>query len=226
MKKYCPFNRKLMKTISAKKFCKRFSKKISLVCFFLSLPQVSALAMLCGSDRWIEDDHGRTSTVLSQRMDREQIEELFKSAKKGIIEDLVRLRHLADEEGTPLWVSVKLGLMYKDGQGVAKDEVEAVRLFRSTAEKGYAPAEDNLAGMYVQGLGGVPKDEIEAVRLFKSAAEKGYASAQFNLGTMCQSGRGVERNKSDAMYWYRLAAEQGNAGAHDALRRLSLNSKK
>ena len=53
------------------------------------------------------------------------------------------------------------------------------------------------------------------------AAEQGEASAQFNLGYMYATGRGVAEDNTEAVRWYRLAAEQGHAGARRVLRRLN-----
>jgi hypothetical protein len=56
-----------------------------------------------------------------------------------------------------------LGLMYDYGVGVAgaKDEVQAARWFRKSAEQGYMQAQYNLGLLYDKGEG-VPKDVAEA----------------------------------------------------------------
>ena len=41
--------------------------------------------------------------------------------------------------------------------------------------------------------------------------------AQFNLGYAYRNGEGVEQDYVEAVSWFRLAAEQGNAGAQDNL---------
>ena len=41
-----------------------------------------------------------------------------------------------------------LGVCYANGQGVAKDEVEAVKWFRKAAEQNYAEAQNNLGVCY------------------------------------------------------------------------------
>ena len=46
-----------------------------------------------------------------------------------------------------------LGLMYRDGKGVAQDDAEAVRWFRRAAEQGYARAQQDLASAYYFGRG-------------------------------------------------------------------------
>jgi TPR repeat protein/CHAT domain-containing protein len=109
-----------------------------------------------------------------------------------------------------------LGRMFQDGEGVPKDDVEAVRLYRLAAEQGYAPAQNNLGAMYNSGRG-IPKDDVEAVRLYRLATEQGYAEAQNNLGAMYSNGRGVPKDDVEAVRLYRLAAEQGSAAAQTNL---------
>ena len=67
------------------------------------------------------------------------------------------------------------------GQGVAKNDVEAVKWFRKAAEQNYARAQYNLGVCYAKGQG-VAKDEAEAVKWYRKAAEQNYAEAQCNLG--------------------------------------------
>ena len=52
-----------------------------------------------------------------------------------------------------------LGAMYAAGDGVAKDEAEAVKWWRKAAEQGDALAQYNLGNMYADGRG-VPKNAI------------------------------------------------------------------
>ncbi len=53
--------------------------------------------------------------------------------------------------------------MYRDGNGVLKDDAEAVRWFRLAADQGHATGQNNLGFMYASGRG-VLKDEAEAIR--------------------------------------------------------------
>jgi len=52
----------------------------------------------------------------------------------------------------------------------------------------------------------------------KASAEQGVASAQYNLGAMYANGDGVPENVAEAVKWYRLAAEQGNASAQTKIK--------
>ena len=56
-----------------------------------------------------------------------------------------------------------LGVMYAKGQGVPKDDKEAVKWDRLAAERGYAPAQAVLGKLYNYGQG-VAQDSREAVK--------------------------------------------------------------
>jgi TPR repeat protein len=44
-------------------------------------------------------------------------------------------------------------------------------------------------------------------------AEQGDVLAQYNLGIVYDTGKGVPQDYTEAVRWYRLAAEQGHASA-------------
>ena len=64
-----------------------------------------------------------------------------------------------------------LGNMYRQGEGVAQDDAEAVRWYRLAAEQGLARAQYSLGLMYTIGWG-VPQDHAEAMRWLGLAAEQ------------------------------------------------------
>ena len=95
---------------------------------------------------------------------------------------------------------------------------------------------------YCYGKGvGVPKDEAKAVQLYRLAADQGHASAQYslgwfmlasmifyrsftalywNLGILYRDGLGVPKDEFEAVRWFRLAADQGDASAQVNLGKL------
>lgn len=109
-----------------------------------------------------------------------------------------------------------LGVAYRSGRGVEKDDIEAARWFRLAAEQGVAVAQFNLALMYLVGEG-VPKDVEQAVRWFCLAGEQGDAGAQRNLGVIYQGGYGVAADDAKAVKWLREAALNSNFRAMDGL---------
>ena len=105
-----------------------------------------------------------------------------------------------------------LGVCYRDGAGVAKDEAQAVAWYRKAAEQGDAKAQYILGVCYRIGTG-VAKDAVEAVAWFRKAAEKGDAEAQFSLGISYARGHGVAKDLVKTVTWFRKAADQGYAKA-------------
>ena len=140
--------------------------------------------------------------------------------------DVTELRRTAAQGDAA--AQYNLGLMYDTGGGVPQDYGEAVRWYRLAADQGIAVAQYNLGGMYATGRG-VPQDYGEAVRWYRLAADQGFSSssvasssawrwrsiaaAQYNLGGMYYNGRGVPQDYGEAVRWYRLAADQGDAGS-------------
>ena len=112
-----------------------------------------------------------------------------------------------------------LGLMYARGEGVARNDAEAVRWYRRAAEQGDPVAQSLLGSMYADGRG-VEKDEAEAFHWFRLAAEQGDAEAQAFLGAMYADGVGVKQDDVQAVRWLRRAAAQGVAAAQTLLERL------
>ncbi len=77
--------------------------------------------------------------------------------------------------------------MNEYGQGVTKDEAEAVKWVRKAADQGHADAQLLLGGMYANGRG-VTKDEAEAVKWYRKAADQGHIRARLILGGMYANG--------------------------------------
>ena len=105
----------------------------------------------------------------------------------------------------------RLGVHYRDGDGVAQDYKEAAKWFRKAAEQGHAKAQSALGNCYYYGEG-VEKDYAEAVKWYRKSAEQGYAVGQCNLGNSYYNGEGVEKDYAEAIKWYRKAAEPRNQG--------------
>jgi len=70
-----------------------------------------------------------------------------------------------------------LGLVYALGEGVPKDDTEAVKWYRKAVEQGYAEAQFNLGVMYQYGRG-VPQSDIEAYAWFSLSTTNGYEDAE------------------------------------------------
>ena len=87
-------------------------------------------------------------------------------------DDLDTVRQAADQGDAE--AQYNLGVIYNNGEGVPKDDAEAVRWFQLAAEQGYAKAQFELGYKYRWGHG-VPLDDAEAGRWLRLAAEQGHA---------------------------------------------------
>lgn len=121
-----------------------------------------------------------------------------------------KMKNLAEKGSSP--AQFILGVMYENGQGVARDYKNAAKWYRIAADKGYAEAQFNLGGMYLKGIG-VLQDSREAMKWLKMAAEQGHDKAQNNLGGMYFQGKGVIRDIVQAHMWANLAVINGNGNA-------------
>jgi len=127
------------------------------------------------------------------------------SARQQAIENLKETAYAGDVNA-----QVQLGIIYLTGDGVARNDSEAVKWLRKAAEQDNALGERYLAEMYFKGRG-VPADNGEAAKWLRMAAEQGDAQSQYNLAVLYTQGLGVPRNGKAAADWMRKAAEQNLA---------------
>lgn len=102
-----------------------------------------------------------------------------------------------------------LATKYENGDGVSKDYKEAVRWFRSAAEKQDRFSQSKLSALYSAGLG-VKRDEVAAAMWCRKAAEQGDCLACQSLSLRYSKGIGVEKDEAQALFWLIKAAECGN----------------
>jgi TPR repeat protein len=76
-----------------------------------------------------------------------------------------------------------LGWLFVLGQGVSRDDQQALVLFREAAATGYPNAQDSLGWMYQHGRG-VNKDLAAAREWYAKAASQGFKKSQENLATL------------------------------------------
>jgi localization factor PodJL len=106
----------------------------------------------------------------------------------------------------------RLAKLYESGHGVEADLVLARQWTERAAAASNRNAIHDLGVYYARGEG-APRDDATAFRLFQQAAELDLADSQFNLGVLYEQGRGVEANPGEALFWFMLAARQGDAAA-------------
>jgi serine/threonine protein kinase len=112
----------------------------------------------------------------------------------------------------------ELAESYSNGEGVAKNDTEAVEWFTLAAKAGNSSAMLTLGGLYLLGNDGVEQNDEDAAKWFQKAAELKNAAAIYDLGKLYEDGQGVPRNMEKAKELYLESAKLGNAFAQ---RRLS-----
>jgi TPR repeat protein len=118
-------------------------------------------------------------------------------------------RKAADKGSTS--AMVELGILLGTGSGVAKDQVQARKLFERAAEAGNPRGITNLAA--VSDGGGAPADPVKVRALLSKAAETNSAEAQYQLGLMMADGSGGPKDDVAARTLFDKAAAQGHPGA-------------
>ena len=119
--------------------------------------------------------------------------------------------------------TLRLGLLYDLGRGVAQDQTIAFRDYFIAAQAGLPEAEFNVAVMYDSGIAVSHNTDLAAL-WYARAASRGHPRAEFNLGQLCAAGYGVPRNLALARTWYRAAEASGLEGAGERLATLSRTS--
>jgi TPR repeat protein len=129
----------------------------------------------------------------------------------------------AAEQGDSRAMSVLAGCCYY-GNGVPKDVIEGARWDKMAAENGDGWIQIEYARRLMSGLH-MPKDQAEAVKWLLRAArcdkKSGGVNAQARLGFLYLNGyETVAKDEVQAVRWLRMAAEQGDQEARQALEKL------
>jgi TPR repeat protein len=152
-------------------------------------------------------------------------------------DDLIRALEDAARAGQPMAL-YQLGLMYENGEGVAKDPVKAFGYFSQIANEHADAAprgvESDIVAQsfvkmgeyYAAGLpeAGIPKDQQQSSRLILHAASYfGDADAQYRVGLSFLGPDNADANPLQSARWLSLAARKGHAGAQAQLGQLLFN---
>ncbi len=114
-----------------------------------------------------------------------------------------------------------LGNFYSRGDGIAKDDAQALKWYLRSAEQGYEKAQLEVSILYYAGEK-VPEDLFKAYKWGLQAAVKGNPDAQHLLGVLKEYGEGTTKDLKAAVKWYKLSAAQGYPLAQTNLGRLYL----
>jgi hypothetical protein len=101
-----------------------------------------------------------------------------------------------------------LAISYRFGDGVEKNDDEALKLLKAAATAKHVTAMTNLASMLH-----MLKESTESAKWYKDAADSNCEQAQLNYGCCCLHGTGTDKNLEEAFRYFKLSAEQGRADA-------------
>ncbi|PJG85045.1 tetratricopeptide repeat protein [Conservatibacter flavescens] len=137
--------------------------------------------------------------------------------------DYAKARHyyeLAARKGNPIAQS-NLGYMFRDGQGVSKNQALANRYFEAAAAQNSASAQFALGWQHENG-NGYRQSYVKAREYYELAAKKNHSMALNNLGVMYEKNRGGEHNLTKAMELYKKAYkfDSNNDTAYRNMKRL------
>lgn len=128
-----------------------------------------------------------------------------------------------DAEAQMFLAGIYLG-HYGDGQYT--DFQIGRKWLEKAAENGDEDAEFRIGYNYSVGADGYPQDYSEALKWRKRFAVKGsspkHVEAQYNVGWQYLNGKGVEKDEFEAMKWFSMAAENGDADALRILRKYGM----
>ena len=101
-----------------------------------------------------------------------------------------------------------LGEMYRNGYGIQRDYQKACKWYRAAAKEGHGHARMNLGRMYMEGKG--VKADREKAEYWMEPLFMWYETAA-HMGYMYEDGWPMIESMEDAIWWYRYAADQGDA---------------
>ena len=111
---------------------------------------------------------------------------------------------------------------YELGQGTPPCVPKVIYFYKQAASLGHIEALFRLGICYQNGIGAMLPCQKLAHQYFRRAADKGHVPAMVQLAICLESGSGVERNMSEALFWYSRATKNSDASAISPLAVLRL----
>ncbi|HEY0276100.1 MAG TPA: tetratricopeptide repeat protein [Paenirhodobacter sp.] len=140
--------------------------------------------------------------------------DIYREGGDGVDKDYAKAlfwaRKAADQGSTR--ARVTLGVMYRDGLGVAPDAPKALADFQAASDAGDRKAPRYL-GLAFEATG----DGAKAFAAYQSGADRGDITSQYLLGRAYEFGIGVEQSYVLARTWYQKSAARGDEIASDGM---------
>jgi uncharacterized protein len=101
-------------------------------------------------------------------------------------------------------------LVAKGVPGLPANPEDSLKLLQSAAEKGYAPAQNEM-GLRLQKGTGVSANPALSAQWYDKASQQNFVPAHVNLGLLLVKGEGVPQDLKKAADLFQKAAEAGDA---------------
>ena len=109
-----------------------------------------------------------------------------------------------------------LGIMYRDGLGVKKDDVQSLAHFVEAAENGHMLGNYSVGLAFLAGKGSDVNADA-AIHYLKEAALLGHAISPIEIGNLYFQGDLMEKDYVSAHFWWLLAYDRNAPGARELL---------
>ena len=161
------------------------------------------------SDSIVKEFSIRDSNILYYNVDKgkKAYEQGMAAKKNNKFEEAFKYFCQADEYGNPDAVFEK-AYAFGSGQGVAKNEARALKLYEISAAQGKRVAQYNAGIYYLNGTG-CEKNLTKAFAWFLKAANNGDGDAMNAVGCYYAEGKGTEKNLAKAKEWLIKALQSG-----------------
>ena len=150
-----------------------------------------------------------------------QMPEYMEAEKAWNLKDYNKVLDLlkaASAKGNPL-AEYTIGNMYKTGEVIPKNQVEAINWLHKSADNGNMYALYTLSEIY-----DIPGDNTSVQKYFFNTAERcanaGCEPCFSLLASAYEFGDGIKSNYAQAVYWYEKGAEKGDYRDMDCVARL------
>jgi uncharacterized protein len=101
-------------------------------------------------------------------------------------------------------------LIAKGAPGLPASAEDGIKLLQSAAEKGHAPAQNELGLRYQKGTG-VVANLAESAKWYEKASQQNFIAAHVNLGLLLVKGDGMPQDLKKASELFQKAADAGDA---------------
>ena len=170
---------------------------------------LALLAMVAGAVFVLHALPARPATMQFLAVSRAMVKQIGTgTARIHLSSAAVYGRVAALAEAGNVKAEVLTGLNYLNGEGVAKNDVQAALWLGRAANAGDAVAQYWLGTLYQAGRG-VNDDSASATHWLESAAMQGNRKAMHSLAMAYASGAGVTKDFGEAARWFSRAANLG-----------------